>query len=616
MSSEAARTNHDQYLFPGVALAFCVGVFAFVWRWVDTSLLYHGDMVTLTPQWWIVFPPFFLGWDFFWEQVRQPGGLVSYAANLLMQYYCYPSAGALIVAALAGVLIWGAHALGAAIEVAARRVWAFVPALALLGTVTSYLLLLDAFLSVACALACLAAFARGLASARGARRAVWVFVLLSPPLCWALGGAYLLCALGYSLVVWRKRQRPLAAMTLLSFAVVVFCGALYLQRIRQPDEGFHLSVAGFAGDAYEAAWPTLAGLPVIAAMLAWDRVACHRSRKTPAARAQQDRARGAVVGIAVLVGTSVLVSFGLMDQESRTLLRANYFARTNQWTELLAEIRSHPPTAYAPGLLYDINRALFETGQLGDRMFEFPQDPRFLLQIGTDAVPYRGCAALLLRLGCVNEAEHTAFEALEVRGPRPYLLRDLAVIHIVKDRPEAARVFLRRLACDLIQGRWARECLERLAKDPRLEGDSEVTEIRRRMLQEDRIVLSSLDLLRALVDENPRNRAAFEYLTAHYLLTCQLEEVVKQIPKLRDAGLTHLPASYGEALLLHCELTGDQPDVGGWTVTPEAIDLFRKFLAVTRDSPRDPNALNEVLAGTYYPYFATHHTSTHEAAKP
>lgn len=614
--SVAARTGNDRHVYPLVALAFCAAVFVFVWQSVDTRLLYHGDLTTLSADWWISFPPFFLGWDFFLQHLRQPGGLAAYLAKLLMQYYYYAGAGALILAAVAGALLWSTHAWGVAIDAAAHRIWAFLPPLILLGMASSFLLHLDAFLAVAGALACVAAYGRLAAREPTSHWSTAAYLLLSPALCWVLGGTYIVCAIGCGLVQWRRHHRRSLALAFVLYGIGLFGGATYVARLLQPDGGFNLSWPELARNAYESLRPTLIVLGVIVLVLAVDIVVRRRSRVARPARDEREQRLRAVAGIAVLAGVTVLTSYGLVDQESRTLLRANYFARTNQWSALLDEIAQYPPAAYSPGLLYDINRALLETNQLGDRMFEFPQDPKFLLQLGGEAVPHRGCFALLLRLGCVNEAEHVAYEALEVRGPRPYLLRDLAVIHIVKDRPDAARVFLRWLSRDLVYGAWARERLQQLADDPRLENDPEVSDIRQHMMREDSLVVSNYDLLTALVQENPHNRAAVEYLTAYHLLTCQIEQVAKQLPRLREAGYDHLPTSYGEALLLYCQLSGQQPDAGGWTISHEAMVRFDQFMAATRGRQRNIAALSQVVGGSYYLYFLTHQANTHEASTP
>ena len=239
-------------------------------------------------------------------------------------------------------------------------------------------------------------------------------------------------------------------------------------------------------------------------------------------------------------------------------------------------------------MLFDVNLALLETGQLGDRMFEFPQDPQFLIQVGGEAVPHRGCHELLLQLGCINEAEQTAFEALEVGGLRPYLLRELALIHVVKGHPQAARVFLNLLSSDVIHGRWARERLVQLDSDPSFASDEEVCAMRKAMMRTDQVALPNQKLFAALVEDNPGNHAAMEYLMAYYLQTCQLEEVVKLIPGLRAAGFERLPESYAAAILLYHNLFGKEPEMAGWTVSQAEYERFQTIMKLTGGAHVDP----------------------------
>jgi hypothetical protein len=308
----------------------------------------------------------------------------------------------------------------------------------------------------------------------------------------------------------------------------------------------------------------------------------------------------------------LLVTAGLLDWETRTLLRVNYFARVHEWDRLLAELRDNPPQALPPGMLFDVNLALLETGQLGDRMFEFPQDPQFLIQVGGEAVPHRGCHELLLKLGCINEAEQTAFEALEVGGLRPYLLRELALIHVVKGHPQAARVFLNLLSSDVIHARWARQRLVQLDSDPSYASDEGVCAMRKAMMRTDQVALPNQKLFAALVADNPGNHAAMEYLMAYYLQTCQLEEVVKLIPGLRAAGFERLPESYAAAILLYHNLFGKEPEMAGWTVSQAEYERFQTIMKLTGGAHVDPEAVSAVAAGTYYAYFLSRYPGMHE----
>ena len=78
---------------------------------------------------------------------------------------------------------------------------------------------------------------------------------------------------------------------------------------------------------------------------------------------------------------------------------------------------------------------------------------------------------ILFDLGRIGESERWAHDALAARGPLPAILERLALINVVKGRPEAARTFLRALGRTLFHRRRARELLRRLDSDPGLAGD-------------------------------------------------------------------------------------------------------------------------------------------------
>jgi hypothetical protein len=211
-----------------------------------------------------------------------------------------------------------------------------------------------------------------------------------------------------------------------------------------------------------------------------------------------------------------------------------------------------------------------------------------------------------MAVGCVNEAEHTIYEALEVLGPRPYILRQLAMINIVKDRTEAARVFLRLLRRDLVYGHWAEGCLERLDSDARLESDPEVARMRRFLIRDDHIVVPDFQLFELAYQQNPNNRMAFDYMMAYYLLTCQSEKVVEHVSALRDLGFDRIPTHYAEAALMHWQATGQQPDLDGWQIDRETAARFESLLHLMRDPERDARSAARAASGTYYEYFFIH----------
>ena len=259
--------------------------------------------------------------------------------------------------------------------------------------------------------------------------------------------------------------------------------------------------------------------------------------------------------------------------------------------------------------MLDINRALFETGQLGSRMFSYPQHPSVLFEIGSHAVPYKGGCEVLLRLGRINEAEHTALEALEINGARPETLRRLAIIYIVKDQPEAARVFLTMLSKDLVAGQWARDTLRRLEDDPRLSSDEQIRYLRSVMPLHDMIITSTKStdtsagsanmqevLLLALLVRNRKNRMAFEYLMAHYLLTKQPGKISCSIRRLDDFDYPTVPDHYGEAVLIYGYNVRRQVNLVGLVIKAHIREKVRKVIEVVGGCKGDKEAISKAMA--------------------
>lgn len=593
-------------------LLLCVGWFVFVWKWVDPQLIYHGDMVMIDSNWWITVPLFRLDAAFFREFAVRPGGMVSYLDALASQFNYYPWVGALLASLMAGLLTIGTQSLIRGLRIRGGLLFVFVPALVLMAAWSSYFAEWAGFLSVGISLLGIAFYMRWAGVSAGRWRSGIAFVVLGGLLYWALGPALMLFALACSLYEWRRGGRVLLGLAYVGLAcgAVISGGAWY--RLQLPDLGYHFSWMELGREWWQAMRPAALYSALMLILVVWDWVVGPRVSAMQQRWSLAERRRWQILGLVSVCGAGVLVTAGLLDWETRTLLRVNYLARAHQWDQLLAELRNNPPQALPPGMLFDVNLALLETGQLGDRMFEFPQDPRFLIQVGGEAVPHRGCHELLLRLGCLNEAEHTAFEALEVSGPRPYLLRELALIHVAKGHPEAARVFLSLLSHDVIHGSWARERLVQLDTDSSFTSNEEVCAMRKVMMRTDQVALPNQKLFAALVDDNPANRAAMEYLMAYYLQTCQLDEVVKRIPELRTAGFDRLPDSYAAAILLYHNLFGKEPEMAGWTVSQAEYERFQSLMKLTGGAQVDPAAVSAVAAGTYYAYFLTRYSGMHE----
>jgi len=280
------------------------------------------------------------------------------------------------------------------------------------------------------------------------------------------------------------------------------------------------------------------------------------------------------------------------------------------WDELLHVAQRRPGADLARASRRQINRALFETGQLGSRMFSFRQTPDSLLP-SSDLDIASGLEDDLLAMGSVNRAESLASESLAIRGPTPHTLRVLALAFMAKREPEAAKVFLNHLAKDLIHRPWARQYLGQLAQNPELPDDPEIQRLRR--LMQRAAVLDDGRLkpeLRRLLEANKGNRMAFEYLVAHCLLVRDPGGAAAWLERGRASNhYDVLPTHYAEALVIRNGSTDSTRDPGGLTVDESTGLLGWRASEMRKKYRFDPEGLAKAMASampdSYFRYYHT-----------
>jgi Family of unknown function (DUF6057) len=581
--------------------------FLYIWQCLDPQLLYHADKVVIGSDRFITFPFVLPGMGLFWEYFARPGGMAEYVAAWASQCYFYTYLGALILTTIPCLVFLGTVGLTKGMDVPRRWFLCYVSPLALLVAFNTYVFRLSDYVALVAVIVAVNIYLLSANHFRWAGVCVAVFTVLSLALFHGTGSVYLVFAVLCGLFeLTKKRRQTLGAFYLLAALGVPILGH-FVFTVFQPGGWLRLSWLELVSSSLRVPTPSAVYLVFVATVAFWpsgtERANSGILSRLPVITFHGDTRLRSVLAVIVLMVVSPLIALGTLDREARSLLRVNYFARLGMWPEVLGELAEHPPREYAPGLLYDINRALFETGQLGDRMFSFPQYPDFLLQVGPDAIPHRGCHETLLALGCINEVERTAQGALEVTGERPYILRELAIVNIVKERPNAATVFLNVLSRDMVHGQWARDYLDLLAQDAGLSYDPQVVHLRTLMVRDDKILTSNEEMLMALLMHNNQNRMAFEYLMAYYLLTGQLDKIAQNISALEHFGYERIPEHYAEALLLESQMTGQPLQLFGWTIEADVQSRFRKFVTLTSGPVSDPDAVAAVAAGTYYDYF-------------
>jgi len=584
-------------------LVFALFYLHLAWA-VEPRLIYYAQPVTLHSGQSLSLPLFAKGAAFFQEFRDRPGGLAQYAAAWACQYYYFRGLGALILTALAWSIFFFGARLNRRLGGAKNGLTCYVPLLLLLVIYNRYVFRLEDLFALAAALA-----SADLYVLVAERTKTWFGIVMFAAV-WILlyvvvGGPSLLfpilCA-GVELA-WR-RKFLLGTFYLLVAIAIPSIGAFTVHSGKTNADGWLREILPTDSTLGPIALALLyLYFPALCiAALARPFVAHITAAWLPrlvAGVKTLTASRWAKVAAALLVlAAGAGLAHQTLDTDTRTRLRINCLCRQGMWQECLDELRQAPNLEYTASLLCDVNRALFETGQLPTAMFSFPQMPGVLFARGAGGVYLDGSCEVLLRLGCVNEAEHVASESLEVLGPRPRVLRQLAIIYIVKRRPDAAKVFLGAMRKDVIEGPWAEACLARLEKDPALSDDEEIGRLRSVMFQRDAVDTTRGDeqMLLDLLAQNRSNRMAFEYLMAHYLLNVEPGKLVAQIERLRDFDYAEFPALYAEAVAFHAHNMAQSAVAGDRPLPAEAVRRIERAVRISRDARGDREKLAAALA--------------------
>ena len=553
--------------FPVGAAVLLAGSFLYVWLRVEPVLEYHS------------YGPYFYRQRAFLDTfLARPGGLAGYAGVFLAQLNHWNGLGALIfVLSQCGVLLAALFFL-ARLGGRAPGFAALVPPFVLLLLRNRYGCPVPA-MSVGLFLALAAGAAHVLLPWRRPWLATAVSGLISSFLFFVAGlwPALLFGVLGCLFGVIQMRSRPagLGCLVLAGVAPLLAIGAGNVPMARLvnpwPEVPWVLAAALYA--AVPVAGAVLARLP-------------RPANPRPVSRALAAPALGRgrwfltvwhdqapVVLVFLLAGAAVWFTF---DPRQKLLAKIDYDANCGRYEGVLAAAKramtlNHPAEAR-------LHLALYHTGRLAEDLFSF-QNLIIDAPLEEIAESFRAQSQTLFELGLVNDAEHSAHEALEMQGARPDLLRLLARINRLKDRPQAAQVFLNVLSRIPFQGERANEAWPTLDSPmPAAEG-AYLAGMRTRVLTNDLLheELPVKRLLAALLASNPTNQMAFEYLMAYDLMELDLKKAVEHLKLLDNFNYARIPRSYEEALLLYQQVARVRVELKGRTIRPETVERYRQF---------------------------------------
>jgi len=110
-----------------------------------------------------------------------------------------------------------------------------------------------------------------------------------------------------------------------------------------------------------------------------------------------------------------------------------------------------------------------------------------------------------------------------------------------------------------------------------------------------------------LVDQNPDNREAFEYLMSWLLLTKEVEMLVNNIPLMKKMGYKRIPNHIEEAIMIYYNSQGVFPDLVGLSISNETRLRFDQYFTTFMAARQNPATMQEKMqkqfSDTFWYYF-------------
>ncbi len=637
--------------------------FVYLWLVVEPHLIYHG-FGTLLPN----APLFTTGWSFFKDSLSVPGGPVIYASGFLSQGYCHAWLGAAIIVLVGFGLseLTRRHLVGASTWHSRPRLWnsedhprgrvglpnanlsrlgtrcymlASLPALMLFLIYSQYHHPLSICLAVSLGLLLSLAYEK-LPAQPPWIRAVGCCLLAVAGFWFGGAGTWLVFALLTAIYAARTVQMWCLVSALLGLsASAAVAWALAEHVFLIPVHEVWLILTPFAPSATAGLDPflkvlvfllygfvpgvvllTLAGKMTFGERQATANVPPKRAaKKEKHAPGQRKRLSLAIFAKPALPAVPIvlmaLALYASHKELRKPYVLSNYYACQKQWDKILELARRLPKGRHNVFVNHDVIRALYHTGRLPYDLFCYPLVPEALLltheKKESDLTQWK-LSDIFLELGHVNVAQKLASELLTTQGDLGPVLEELGWINVIKGHPATARVYWEALQRNLVYRRRAESLLDGLDHGLGPEPTAYVEQIRSCMRDDTMAVTTGEaidETLTALLKRNPRNKMAFEYLMACYLVTNRADKVAENVKRLRDLGYERIPTLYEEAILISNEMAGRPADLAGFHIsreTQQRYDAFVQALSAMQTANRGAifNDLIRNFGTSYFFYYS------------
>ena len=283
-----------------------------------------------------------------------------------------------------------------------------------------------------------------------------------------------------------------------------------------------------------------------------------------------------LAGMVIFTLMAFVVYKSAYNKMAEMMLGIDHHVQHDEWNQVLKLSDRYP--GYNTLVIYYTNLALFKTGKLMDKMFNYPQ-------IGSQGLRLKWQRNLNLffggeifsQLGYNNESIHWAFEALVAKGFNPRSLKKLAVGCIVNGNYDIAWKYLNLLNSTIFYRKWAQRHIRYLFDPDLAEENPEISQYRNLQIMSNFFSeVNGLNLL-DLLKNHPENIMAYEYLLASLLLDRNLDDFARVSLNMKYYGYIRIPLHIEEALIFYNFYEDKNVIPEGYSFRPETINRFNDY---------------------------------------
>lgn len=293
-----------------------------------------------------------------------------------------------------------------------------------------------------------------------------------------------------------------------------------------------------------------------------------------------------------------------IDRKNSHYFHVEKFFYQRKFDEIITFNKTFPTTNKLTLFLNNI--ALAETGQLTERLFEFPQSPNgetLFLKWETIGEVLRRGGHFYYTVGLVNEAQRWAYEYMVMRGYTPEGLKMLIKTELINGNYKVAAKYIEILNQSLFYRNEAREFEKLLNNDEAVNNHSELGQKKRLKPKTDFFVLSDVPSanLEPLLEADSTHVFAMEYQFAWLLLQKDVQAVAAHLPLLERAGYNHIPRHIDEAATGFRLLNmGKFPQLEYLRTKAETEQRFRQYYQIFQQNSNSREQAQRAL----YPQFS------------